>query len=114
MTASLANVSGTPAALAGTVNATFAPGAYTLKQYTILQSAGLNHTTFSGLTNTNLPAGFTDSLSYSANDVFLNVTAALRLAGSLNQNQQNVASTYSITLSIPPARCLQSSPICMG
>jgi hypothetical protein len=76
-TSSFANVTGT-ASLAGTVNPNFASGSYLAKQYTILTAAsGLGGTTFAGLTNTNLPAGFTDSLSYSGNSVFLNLTAAL-------------------------------------
>jgi hypothetical protein len=51
-----------------TVNAVFAPRSYVTKQYLILQSAGLNGTTFSGLTNTNLPPNFIAFLSYTAND----------------------------------------------
>jgi autotransporter-associated beta strand protein len=92
--ASFANVTGT-ASLAGTVNAVFAPGSYIAKQYTILESAGLNGTTFSGLSNTNLPAAFTDSLSYSADDVVLNLSAALGAGTPLNPNQQNVASAIN-------------------
>jgi autotransporter-associated beta strand protein len=91
--ASSANVTGT-ASLAGVVNAVFAPGGYLTKQYTILQSAGLNGTTFSGLTNTNLPVNATDNLSYSAGDVFLNLTATVPTSG-LNQNQQNIANTLN-------------------
>jgi autotransporter-associated beta strand protein len=93
-TSSFANVTGT-ASLNGTVDAVFAPGSYVSKQYTILQSAGLDGTTFSGLTNINLPAGFIDSLSYNADDVFLNLTAALGLGTPLNQNQQAVATTIN-------------------
>jgi outer membrane autotransporter protein len=87
------NVSGT-ATLAGTVQATFASGSYVAKQYTILTATGgRSGTTFSALTNTNLPAGFTDSLSYDTNDVFLNLTATLGAlsTGGLAGNQQNVA-----------------------
>ena len=48
-----------------------------LRQYTILTAAGgLGGTTFASLTSINLPAGFTDSLSYSGNSVFLNLLAA--------------------------------------
>jgi uncharacterized protein with beta-barrel porin domain len=95
-TSSFANVTGT-AALAGTVNAVFSPGSYVSKQYIILQSAGLDGTTFSGLTNTNLPLGITDNLSYSANDddVFLNLTASLGASTPLNQNQQTVANAIN-------------------
>jgi autotransporter-associated beta strand protein len=90
---SFTSVTGT-ASLNGTVNAAFAPGSYVTKQYTILQSAGLGGTTFAGLSNTNLPAHVTDNLSYSADDVFLNLTAALP-TGGLNQNQLSVANAFN-------------------
>ncbi len=95
-TSSLANVSGT-AALGGTVQANFASGSYISKTYTILTSAGgLNGTTFSGVTNVDLPANFTDSLSYDANDAYLNlvlnyVPPSAPTYTALNRNQQNVA-----------------------
>ena len=95
--ATFATVSGT-ATLAGTVNAQFAAGSYLTKQYTILSaSGGLGGTTFSSLTNANLPTNFIDSLSYSSNDVFLNLTASLgQSAGTqLNSNQQNVATALN-------------------
>jgi len=85
-TASFANVTGA-ATLAGTV---LAPGSYAARSYDILHAAGgLGGTTFSGvaLGNPNFNAG----LSYSATDVFLNLTAALGGGTPLNQNQQNVA-----------------------
>ncbi len=85
------SVSGTATLTGATVNAQFAAGSYLTKQYTILTAAGgLGGTTFAGLTNTNLPAGFTENLSYGGNSVFLNLTGALSISG-LNQNQQNVA-----------------------
>jgi uncharacterized protein with beta-barrel porin domain len=92
-TASFANVTGT-ASLNGLVDAVFAPGSYVRKQYMILQSMGLSGT-FSGLSNINLPTGFTDSLSYNADDAFLNLTAALGVGTPLNGNQQNVASAIN-------------------
>ncbi len=95
-TASLANVGGTATLSGGAVNAQFASGSYVSKQYTILTATGgLGGTTFSGLTDTNLPAGFTDSLSYNTDDVFLNLSAALGAGTSLNQNQQNVATALN-------------------
>jgi hypothetical protein len=96
-TSSFATVTGT-ASLGGTVNANFASGTYLTKQYTILTAAGgLGGTTFASLTNTNLPAGFTDSLSYSGNSAFLNLTAMLGAINTsgLNQNQQNVANAIN-------------------
>src|SRR5262249_19762747 len=63
---------------AGTVQAAFASGSYIPRNYTILSAAGgLNGTTFNTLTTSNLPAGFTAALSYSATDAILNLTAAL-------------------------------------
>ncbi len=53
-TASFTTISGT-ASLNGTVSANFGAGNYAVAQYTVLQSAGLNDTRFSGLTTTNLP-----------------------------------------------------------
>ncbi|HZD28909.1 MAG TPA: autotransporter domain-containing protein, partial [Xanthobacteraceae bacterium] len=78
-TASSANVTaGGSATLAGTVNAAFASGSYVTRNYTILSAAGgLNGTTFNTLTTSNLPAGFTASLSYTATDAILNLIATL-------------------------------------
>lgn len=86
-TASFANVSGS-ATLAGSVQAVFAPGSYVTRQYTILHSSGLTGT-FSGVSG-NVPAGFAESLSYSATDAFLNLTGSLG-TGGLSGNQRNVA-----------------------
>jgi uncharacterized protein with beta-barrel porin domain len=83
------NVSGT-ASLTGTAQASFAPGSYMTRNYTILHSAGLGGTTFNALTTTNLPSGFDASLIYTSTDVLLNLTGALGSSG-LNVNQQNVA-----------------------
>jgi uncharacterized protein with beta-barrel porin domain len=61
------------------------------RAYTILSAAGgLGGTTFGTLTTTNLPANFTPSLSYTATDVILNLTATLGAPG-LSINQSNVA-----------------------
>jgi outer membrane autotransporter protein len=70
------NVAGT-ASLGGTVQAAFASGSYATRTYTILSAAGGRSGTFNALTTTNLPANFTASLSYTATDVILNLTAAL-------------------------------------
>jgi outer membrane autotransporter protein len=74
--ASSTNVAGT-ATLAGTVQAAFAAGSYVTRNYTILSAAGGRSGTFNALTTTNLPANFAASLSYTATDVILNLTAAL-------------------------------------
>jgi hypothetical protein len=78
-TASSTNVTaGGSATLAGTVQAAFASGSYAARTYTILSAAGgLNGTTFNTLTTSNLPAGFTPSLSYTATSAILNLTATL-------------------------------------
>jgi hypothetical protein len=90
----LAIVTGT-AALGGTVQANFAPGSYVAKQYPILTATGGVIGTFSGLTNVNLPSGATDSLSYSANGVFLNLAPGFTAFTGLNTNQQNVANALT-------------------
>jgi autotransporter-associated beta strand protein/T5SS/PEP-CTERM-associated repeat protein len=88
---------GGTATLAGTVNATFASGSYATRTYTILSAAGGLNGTFSGLTTSNLPAGFTASLGYTATDAILNLTATLGRrpgdvgTGGLSINQTNVA-----------------------
>lgn len=73
-TASFANVTGA-ATLGGDVQASFAPGSYLKKTYTILSSAGLNGTRFSSLGTTDLPSGFTASLGYTGTNVLLNLDA---------------------------------------
>jgi autotransporter-associated beta strand protein len=83
------NVTGT-ASLAGTVQAVFAPGSYIVRSYTILHADGGISGTFSGINSSGLP-NFAASLSYTGNDVLLNLTAALGVGTALNQNQQNVA-----------------------
>jgi outer membrane autotransporter protein len=100
--ASSANVTaGGSAALAGTVNASFSPGTYVTRTYTILSAAGGLNGTFNNLTTTNLPAGFTANLGYSTTDVTLNLTAnlgggpnALGTSG-LSINQNNVANSLN-------------------
>jgi uncharacterized protein with beta-barrel porin domain len=70
-------------------------------------AGGLGGTTFSGVTNINLPQGASDSLSYDANDVFLNLNAGFSNFTGLNQNQQNVANAltnfFNTTGGIPSA-----------
>jgi autotransporter-associated beta strand protein len=68
--ASSANVIGT-ASLGGTVQAVFAPG-NVAKSYDILHATGgIGGTNFATLQTTNLPKGFTASLSYTPTDVLL-------------------------------------------
>ena len=51
------------------------------KQYTILNAAGGVSGTFAGPVNTNLPANFTTSLSYDANNAYLNLLLNFTPAG---------------------------------
>lgn len=92
------NVSGVATLGSATVNATFAAGSYVAKQYTILNAAGgLGGSTFGSVVNTNLPSGFLSSLSYDANNAYLNLALDLgpKFGGGLNANQQNVANTLT-------------------
>lgn len=93
--AGLTNVTGA-ASLAGTVNAYFKPGTYIERQYTILTAAtGFNGTSFNALANTNLPGGFSSSLSYGADSVLLNLAFTLAQTAGLNDNQRSVANTLT-------------------
>jgi autotransporter-associated beta strand protein len=93
-TASLAIVNGN-ASIAGTVNALFSPGSYMQNNYTILAATGTRTGTFSDLVTTDLPVGFTASLHYGANNVALDVTAAIASAGGSGTSQGNVAATVN-------------------
>src|SRR5208282_4927694 len=78
------------------------------KQYTILTTTGgLGGTTFAGLTNINLPTGTTDSLSYSADNVYLNLSPGFAHYTGLTITQQNVANAltnyFNSTGGIPAA-----------
>ena len=72
-------------------------------------AGGLNGTTFNALTTSNLPAGFSANLSYSATDVILNLTAQLHAipGGGLSINQTNVATAldnfFNAGGALPPA-----------
>jgi uncharacterized protein with beta-barrel porin domain len=91
-----ATTSGAATLTGATVDAVFTSGNYVSKQYTILTATGgLGGTTFSGLTNTNLPTGASDSLSYNADDVFLDLTAPFSTFTGVNTNQQSVASALT-------------------
>ena len=89
-----ATVTGT-ASLGGTVLASFTPGIIPLRQYTILTSAGLNGTAFSALVTSNQPQSFDASLAYTADNAFIDMTAALGAGTALNGNQQNAANVIN-------------------
>ncbi len=64
-----------------------------MKQYTILNATGgLGGSTFGSVVNTNLPSGFKSSLSYDANNAYLNLALNFTAppGGALNGNQQDV------------------------
>ena len=88
------NVTGSATLGGATVNASFAAGTYVARQYTILNAAGGVSGTFGSLINTNLPSGFQATLSYDANNAFLNLQLFTVPAG-LNGNQQNVANALT-------------------
>jgi uncharacterized protein with beta-barrel porin domain len=100
-TSTLTRVTGT-ATLNGLAGASFAPGSYVSKQYTILTAAGGVSGAFSGLQTLGLPSGFTTSLSYDAKDAYLNLalnftppSSGPNFGGGLNVNQQNVANALT-------------------
>ncbi|WP_249125544.1 autotransporter domain-containing protein [Bradyrhizobium manausense] len=108
-TSSFASVSGTATLGGATVGASFAAGSYVAKQYTILTAASVSGTFNPATANTNLPSGFTTSLSYDATHAYLNLALNLSPApgksAGLNINQQNVANAvvgfFNSTGSIP-------------
>jgi uncharacterized protein with beta-barrel porin domain len=85
------NVTGAATLGGATVNASFAPGTYVAKQYTILNAGGVQGR-FSSLVNTDLPSGFNASLSYDTRDAYLNLALNFvpQPGPGLNANQQNV------------------------
>jgi fibronectin-binding autotransporter adhesin len=83
------------AALNGGAGAAFLAGNYVAKQYTILTAAGGVSGTFGSFDTLGIPSGFRASLSYDANDVFLNLEVALAKYSGLNVNQQNVANALT-------------------
>lgn len=95
-TSSSTNVTGTATLGGAAVTANFANGSYVSKKYTILTATGGVSGTFSGLTNTNLPAGFSTSLSYDGNDAFLNLAMNLApLPTGFNTNQRGVVNALT-------------------
>jgi autotransporter-associated beta strand protein len=86
------NVSGTATLGGATVKASFAPGTYISKRYTIINASGGVIGTFNAFTSTDLPANFTSSLSYDSNNAYLNL--ALNFVpppSGLSANQQSAA-----------------------
>ncbi|MEA2890119.1 MAG: hypothetical protein QOI05_912, partial [Bradyrhizobium sp.] len=105
-TSTFTNVGGT-ASLNGTAAAVYLAGNYISKKYTILTAAGGVSGTFGSLVNTNVPANFTSTLSYDANNAYINLALNFVTPSGLNVNQQNVANTlvnfFNSTGGIPAA-----------
>jgi uncharacterized protein with beta-barrel porin domain len=70
-------------------------GSNVSRQYTILTAAGGVSGTFAPTVLSNLPSNVQSSLSYDANDVFLNVNLNFAAAGALNGNQQAVGTALT-------------------
>ena len=101
------NVTGVATLGGATVNAAFLPGSPFNKQYTILTATGGVSGTFNPTVVFNMP-NLQPTLSYDANDVFLNLKLSfVSPSGGLNINQQNVANAltnfFNATGSIPAA-----------
>jgi autotransporter-associated beta strand protein len=93
-TSSFANVTGT-ATLNGAAGAAFVSGNYVARQYRILTAAGGVSGAFSSFHTLGIPSGFAASLSYDANNAYLNLTFGLKPPGTLNANQRNVANALA-------------------
>lgn len=103
------NVNGAATLGGATVSAVFAPGSYVERQYTILNATGgLGGSTFNPAVSSNM-ANIQSTLSYDANNAFLNIRLAFVPPPGvvLNVNQQNVANTlvnfFNVNGSIPAA-----------
>jgi uncharacterized protein with beta-barrel porin domain len=105
--AGFTNVTGAANLGGASVNAVFQPGSFVDRKYTILTATGgLGGTTFNPAVVSNNP-NLKATLSYDADDAFLNIKLSFNPPGGLNINQQNVANTltnfFNTTGSIPAA-----------
>jgi uncharacterized protein with beta-barrel porin domain len=95
-TSSFASVTGTATLTGANVNANYAAGAYVQKQYTILTATGGVNGTFGSVTNVGLPSTLHSTLSYDANNAYLNLVLNFTApGGGLNTNQQAVGNTLT-------------------
>jgi autotransporter-associated beta strand protein len=93
-TASFANVTGAAALGGANVNAAFAAGSYVQKRYTILTAAGGVSGAFGAVAGA--PANFNSTLSYDADDAYLNLALNFSPAPvALDRNQQAVAGSLT-------------------
>jgi hypothetical protein len=93
-TASFAAVTGAATLGNATVTTNFAPGSYIQKQYTILTATGGVSGTFGAMTGTQ-PSNMHSTLSYDANNVYLNLILSFGVPGGLNANQQAVGNALT-------------------
>ena len=91
-TTSSTSVTGTATLGGATVDAVFANGTFVAKQYAILTAGSRSGSFASSVVSTNLPSGFTTSLSYDSTHAFLDLTLSFTPPGTgFSGNQQNVA-----------------------
>ncbi|BDV39653.1 hypothetical protein DSM21852_29060 [Methylocystis bryophila] len=104
LTSTFAAVQGNASLAGGTVAATYVPGSYFSRRYTILTAAGGalgGANRFAGLVPTGLPLGFHETLNYDNNDVYLDLWSnlgggAIGGAFGLPGNQQHVANALNL------------------
>jgi autotransporter-associated beta strand protein len=94
VTSTFANVTG-PAALAGTVGASFAPGSKVMKQYMILTAAGGHSGGFDGVGIVGAPGALVATLSYDPTHAYLNFALDFGATPGLNVNQRNVGNALT-------------------
>jgi uncharacterized protein with beta-barrel porin domain len=92
-TSSFAAVTGTATLTGANVSAIFAAGSYIQKQYTVLTATGGVSGTFGSVTGA--PDNFHSTLSYDANDAYLNLALNFAVPGGLNGNQLAVANALT-------------------
>jgi autotransporter-associated beta strand protein len=83
------------ATLAGTVQAMFAPDTYKRVHYVILRADGGISGTFNALSTNGLPPNFDASLTYTATDVGLDLTAHLGRDVKLPRHHESIANAIS-------------------
>lgn len=89
------NVTGAATLGGATVKASFAPGGYLSKRYTIVSATGGINGSFGALASTNLPATVTSQLSYDATHAYLDLQFSFAALTGLTINQRNVANAVT-------------------
>lgn len=88
-------VTGSAALGGATVKGVFEPGSYVSRTYTILSASGGVSGTFASLINAGMPSNLQSSLSYDANNVYLNLALDFAIPPGLNVNQRNVGNALT-------------------